>query len=132
MNPTSRSARTPPWPNRGRLAERQLGRRQLGCYTGVIEGNIDPAIPRKLRTLVNLDPNWKDGPAVIAGIRNRLVHPRRAAGFVAWPPEVLADAWRLSSLYLELVLLHALGVRSKIRDRLGSTRLGATVKPPWV
>lgn len=96
------------------------------------EGKIDPALPRKLSPLVGLDSNWTDGPSVVAGVRNRLVHPRRAGGAVAWPTDVLRDAWLLSSRYLELVLLHALGVTGRIRDRLGSPYAGATIKPPWV
>jgi hypothetical protein len=98
----------------------------------LMEGAMDPKLPRRLKSLSRLDPSWTDGPQVIAGVRNRLVHPRRAAGSVAWPTEVLTDAWRLSSRYLELVLLHSLGVTSNIRDRLGSPWIGATVKPPWV
>lgn len=94
--------------------------------------NINPAIPTKLRALRGLDPSWNDGPDIVAGVRNRLVHPRSTASSVAWPHDVLRETWLLSSRYLELMLLHALEVRSQIRDRLGSPHAGATVKPPWV
>ena len=93
---------------------------------------VKPRIPSNRTSLRNLDPNWKDGPAVIAGVRNRLVHPRHAAGTASWPGDVLVDAWLLSSRYLELLLLHALGVTSPIRDRLGASQwVGSVSKPPW-
>jgi hypothetical protein len=49
---------------------------------------------------------------------------------LGWPASILVDAWLLSSHYLELSLLHAMGVQSPIGDRLGSSpNVGATVKP---
>lgn len=97
-------------------------------------GKVDTSIPSSLSSLVGLDPNWRDGPAVVAGVRNRLVHPRHlGAGVVGWDGGVLADAWLLSSRYLELSLLHALGVRSEIRNRLAESQwTGSTALPPWV
>lgn len=95
--------------------------------------SVNPAVPARFASLIGLDPSWRDGPAVVAGVRNRLVHPRSAGGRVGWPASILIDAWLLSSYYLELSLLHAMGVQSPIRDRLGSSpHVGATVKPPWV
>jgi hypothetical protein len=96
-------------------------------------GGVDLLIPTQLASLVNLERSWKDGPAVVAGVRNRLVHPRRADGRVGWSGQVLVDSWLLISRYLELALLQAMDVRSGIRDRLGSSQwAGATVNPPWV
>jgi hypothetical protein len=43
-------------------------------------------------------------------------------GSSSWSGEVLADAWLLSSRYLELALLHRMGVESPIRDRLNPER----------
>ncbi len=94
--------------------------------------NIDLSIPPQLASLLHLEASWKDGPAVVVGVRNRLLHPRRAKGMVSWSGQVLVDSWLLISRYLELALLHLLGVRSGIRDRLGSSHwVGATVNPPW-
>jgi hypothetical protein len=96
-------------------------------------GTVDLSIPGQLSSLVGLDSAWKDGPAVIVGVRNKLTHPRQSEGRVSWPGQVLVDAWLLISRYLELALLHAMDVRSGIRDRLGSSHwAGATVNPPWV
>jgi len=96
-------------------------------------GNIDLSIPPQLASLQNLVRSWRDGPAVVAGVRNRLAHPRSASGKVGWPGQVLVDTWLLISRYLELALLHAMDVRSGIRDRLGSSQwTGVTANPPWV
>jgi hypothetical protein len=96
-------------------------------------GNVDLSIPPQLASLRNLDSSWRDGPAVVAGVRNRLAHPRSASGKVGWPGQVLVDTWLLISRYLELALLHAMDVRSGIRNRLGSSQwTGATANPPWV
>jgi hypothetical protein len=97
-------------------------------------GAIDRVLPSGLSSLAGLDRDWTDGPQVIAGVRNRLVHPRRTKKGVGWSNDVLLDAWLLSSSYLELALLFALGVRSNIRNRVlsPSSWVGSTVRPPWV
>jgi hypothetical protein len=70
------------------------------------------------------------GQLCAGGTRTRQKHMVDRLG---WPASILVDAWLLSSHYLELSLLHAMGVQSPIRDRLGSSpNVGATVKPPWV
>jgi hypothetical protein len=94
---------------------------------------IDPEIPVSMESLNTLDPNWQSGPEVIAGVRNRLVHPRRTGGGVGWTPQVLADVWLLTSAYLELTLLHAFGVNGEIRNRVLSSSpwVGSTIRPPW-
>ncbi len=95
-------------------------------------GKVDLSIPSRTPALVGLDRSWRDGPSVVAGVRNRLVHPRRTGASVSWSPDVLAEAWLLSSRYLELALLHALGVASGVRDRLAaSPYAGAIAIPPW-
>lgn len=93
---------------------------------------IDPGIPQSFTALHRLDPNWSSGPEVVAGVRNRLVHPRKVSGQVGWPYEVLIEAWLLVSRYLELCLLHLLGVTSGVRDRLSSdVWVGSIKAPPW-
>lgn len=93
---------------------------------------IDPMVPPGLSRLLRLNPSWKDGPDVIAGVRNDLVHPTRAGGRVGWPSEVLLDAWLLASRYLELVLLFSIGVTGPIRNRLNpNVWVGSVEKPPW-
>jgi hypothetical protein len=92
----------------------------------------DLAIPDGVATLRGLDPNWRSGPEAVAGVRNRLVHPSRKADSSSWPGEVLADAWLLSSRYLELALLHRVGVESPIRSRLNpNVMTGSVTPPPW-
>jgi hypothetical protein len=95
--------------------------------------NVDASIPPETPALSGLHPDWKTGPQVVAGVRNRLVHPRRREGGATSPGDVLADAWMLSSRYLELGLLHVLGVQSPIRNRLNpNVWTGAVAPPPWV
>lgn len=97
------------------------------------ECSADKSIPSALKNLQGLDGNWQSGPAVVAGVRNRLVHPRKSADRVSWPREVLCEAWLLMSRYLELCILHRLGVTSGIRDRLDSNVwVGSISPPPWV
>jgi hypothetical protein len=99
----------------------------------LVSASIDPTIPAETTALSGLLADWTTGPQVVAGVRNRLVHPRRGEGSATWPGEVLADTWLLSSRYLELCLLHLLGARSPIRNRLDrSTSTGAVAPPPWM
>jgi hypothetical protein len=93
---------------------------------------MDETIPASLSSLTSLNPNWKTGPEVVAGVRNRLVHPSKKDGGVAWDPTVLVEAWTLISLYLERALLRRLSVRSKVRKRLDpNVWVGAVETPPW-
>jgi hypothetical protein len=93
---------------------------------------VDREIPDAAASLRGLDANWQTGPEAVAGVRNRLVHPSRKADSSSWPGEVLADAWLLSSRYLELALLHRMGVESPIRDRLNpNVMTGSVAPPPW-
>jgi hypothetical protein len=95
-------------------------------------GSIDTSIPTETSALIGLLPDWKTGPQVVAGVRNRLVHPSQRDSNAGWSGEVLADAWLLSSRYLELCLLHLLGVEAPIRDRLGASQFtGSVAPPPW-
>lgn len=93
--------------------------------------NVDPAIPARLTKLPGLNQAWRDGPDVVAGVRNQLVHPTRARGRVGWQPEVLFETWLLASWYLELGLLHAMDVRNAVRNRLDpNVATGRVEKPP--
>ena len=95
--------------------------------------NADIDIPEVVANLRGLDSNWRSGPAAVAGARNRLVHPSRKADNSSWPGEVLVDAWLLSSRYLELALLHRMGVQSPIRSRLSpNVMTGSVAPPPWM
>jgi hypothetical protein len=96
-------------------------------------GSVDLTIPARLRKLIGLDPQWKLGPAVVAGVRNQLVHPRRSSRGIHWDGATMIDAWMLSSSYLELAMLHALDVTGPIRNRIMSPSPwpGSTIDPPW-
>lgn len=118
------------------LVDKEVWRRHMKAWekiTKLLETKaIQIGIPPETPNLVGLDPSWKTGPQAIAGVRNRLVHPSRKADSSSWPVEVLVDAWRLSVYYLELALLHRLGVTSPIRNRLNPNVWTGTVEsPPW-
>jgi hypothetical protein len=97
------------------------------------KGQIPHDIPSHLSSLIGLDDNWHTGPDVVAGVRNRLVHPSRSENReLGWSHDILIDAWFLASRYLELSILRRLGVTAPIRDRLNTNVwVGATEQPPW-
>jgi hypothetical protein len=115
------------WTNPGRVRASEKIRRLLDL------GNASDKIPQSLSSLGNLDANWRTGPEVAAGVRNRLVHPKKTAAGISWQGDVLVDAWILMCHYLELALLRRLEVTSGIRNRLVSDAwLGTIETPPWV
>lgn len=102
--------------------------------------NVDLAVPPSLSSLLSLNRQWRDGPTVVAGVRNRLVHPSRAHGRVGWSGSVLVEAWILAVRYLEFALLHALGgeeryqgpPRKESMDRIDSKpAVGFSVEAPF-
>lgn len=122
-----RRVTAPDWNNRTQYPAHRKIRELLGL------ANVDPAIPARLTRLAGLNQAWRDGPHLVAGVRNQLVHPTRARGRVGWPPEVLFEAWLLASQYLELGLLYTMDVRSPVRNRLNpNVGTGFVEKPPWV
>lgn len=72
---------------------------------------IDPAIPHAYRNLARLDPSWEDGPAVVAGVRNQLVHPRMRNGRIGPTLTTLLQTRMLSRGYLEDCILDVLKVK---------------------
>ncbi len=70
---------------------------------------IDPEIPPVYPGLRRLNPKWKDGPAVIAGIRNQLAHPRVQKENKNQKYRNLLHSWLLARSYLEQSLLGLLG-----------------------
>jgi hypothetical protein len=72
---------------------------------------IDPTIPHEYRNLARLDPSWEDGPAVVAGVRNQLVHPRMRNGRIGPTTTTLLQTRMLSTRYLEDCILDVLKVK---------------------
>jgi len=95
--------------------------------------SVDTSLPAGLPSLVRLHRDWRSGPEVVAGVRNKLVHPRRTSTGVGWSSQILVDTWLLASSYLELALLFALDVQSQVRNRILSPSpwVGSTMTPPW-
>lgn len=101
--------------------------------------NIDPAIPEQLTMLGQLsasDSNIPDGPAAIAWVRNRSVHPPKAGkdkkpGWAT--PAQLIEAWRLALQYCDLVILRLLGYNSDYGSRLHieGRWTGTVERVPW-
>lgn len=96
--------------------------------------NIAHAVPTELEALDRLarSENWGSGPEALTHVRNRLIHPRRRDGQFGWPHDVLVESWLLSSLYLELSLLHLLRAEGGYRCRLQSGGYSGPTTPfPW-
>lgn len=74
---------------------------------------LDP--PRHLRNLIGETPAGS-GPARIAHMRNRIIHPDRIGR--AFTSAGWFDAWRLSLRYLELSILRVLGYSGSTVNRL--------------
>ena len=87
-------------------------------------------LERRLKSIGSRD--WA-GPELIFNVRNELVHPPRKLDHPEWPdPDVLLEAWQLSTWYLELALLHTLGYNGKYWSRLKLGRNVYDIEPvPW-
>ena len=73
-----------------------------------------------------------DGPALIAYIRNRIVHPGRQKGKIDPATVPLFECWNLGLWYLELLLLFIFEYSGDYANRLRSDRwVGQTEKVPW-
>lgn len=79
---------------------------------GVLElAKIDPTIPYEYRSLTRLDDSWDDGPSVVAGVRNQLVHPRMRDGRLSPTLTTLLQTRKLSRQYLQDCILDLLKVK---------------------
>jgi hypothetical protein len=92
--------------------------------------DIPTGIPAELESLINhaKAKDW-DGPAAVAGVRNELVHPKRAEGLLS--SAVLRDAWLLAVRYLELSLLKVAGYEGDYVDRITTRFYGHAERVPW-
>ncbi|MBO2448665.1 hypothetical protein J4573_16305 [Actinomadura barringtoniae] len=78
-------------------------------------------------------PDW-EAPDVLAKIRNDLVHPPKKLTQLEWPTsDEMAEAWRLSMHYLELVILRLLDYKGMYLPRLQLTSrwVTHTETVPW-
>lgn len=74
-----------------------------------------------------------DGPAAIARVRNRIVHPPRKRDGL-WPSgEQVIQAWQLTLEYAELVVLRVVGSEGNFGTRIyeGGRWEGETQRVPW-
>ena len=102
------------------------------------QSSIDVALPANLselpRVLTTLDANGgttsKDGPEVLARMRNGVIHPSRKKPTFTTAEWI--DAWRLSQHYLQLAILARLGYTGMHRDPISDVRLEGSADPvPW-
>ena len=74
----------------------------------------------------------RDGPAAVMRVRNRLVHPKDTRSIYDYKG-LVAEASRLATRYLDLVVLHRIGFTGEVADR---TRIrgwhGETEPVPWI
>ncbi|WP_116996722.1 hypothetical protein [Desertimonas flava] len=98
---------------------------------------ISLAVPVELQALADRaatrhDP--ADAPAVLAGLRNRLVHPPKKPRQLDWPDgAVMREAWRLALEFAELGILRLLDYQGNYRHRrhFRGQWVGATEPVPW-
>lgn len=73
-----------------------------------------------------------DGPAIIARIRNHIVHPKNPRGDLYHIPGLVRDAWFLAHHYLTLLILNRIGYSGTLQENIGPGGWeGETVPVPW-
>jgi hypothetical protein len=93
---------------------------------------IPAEIPAPLTELIKTAiPSKSDGPGILTGVRNSLVHPGKKSG-AHITPYVTAQAWLLSMWYVELALLHIFEYKGQYFNRLKKQQGAGAVEPvPW-
>jgi hypothetical protein len=88
-------------------------------------------IPRKLTNLAGVGREFGlDGPGVISGARNAVIHPvgKQESRYRG----ACHEAWSLALWYLELSLLHLFGYRGRYSSRVSLKGAGLADFVPWV
>jgi hypothetical protein len=115
-------------------ARHGFGGRPAGGNTArfLKDRNIPLDVPRSLPKLRGYAAaRSQDGPTSVAEIRNAIAHPDVPASFFSgeWPS---TDARRLSTWYLELLLLSELGYEGPYENQLNDHRWSnETERVPW-
>jgi hypothetical protein len=97
--------------------------------------NVPTELPARLKALKTFAGGGTDvdGPAAIARVRNRIVHPpKKRDGH--WPSgEQVIQAWQLALEYAELVVLRVVGYDGNFGTRVyeGGRWEGDTQRVPW-
>jgi hypothetical protein len=90
----------------------------------------------KLSAWAQLTGRARSGPDALVGLRNALIHPttKNLSKALAVPSSAMAEAWQLSLVYLETVILALLGYDGPVYSRLlrGVSPEEAEVPKPWV
>jgi len=88
------------------------------------------ALTSHLRAVNNTD--W-GGPEIVFKVRNQLMHAPKNIESPEWPNgELLVDAWRLATWYLEMALLATAGYRGRYQSRLHLGGWSGDLQPvPW-
>lgn len=112
------------WQTEGRITASRMLRLLLKW------GHIPAEIPNQLPALAQLGAERElDGPAVVVWVRNRLVHVRPTEPMLN--TDVLRDAWKLVTHYLELCILKAIGYEGAYVNRVTAMYLGDVEMVPW-
>lgn len=73
-----------------------------------------------------------EGPEMLFGIRNDLVHPPKKLAQFEWPSsQELIEAWKLATWYLELAIVRILGYDGKYRSRVSGSSWWEYEPVPW-
>ncbi|MFQ4136801.1 hypothetical protein PGN35_010820 [Nodosilinea sp. PGN35] len=81
-----------------------------------------------------LQEKWVDGAKAITEIRNKLTHPKKKnrKKFLLLSRDIKINAWKLSLLYLELVLLKLFKHQGRYANRIRRKFVGDTEQVPWI
>jgi hypothetical protein len=95
------------------------------------DAGIDMSIPSTLTALAAYakEKQFSDGPGVLTGVRNKLVHPKDA-GEPYRIEDLVTEAWKLVTEYGELLLLHRIGYHGKYVPRSDWSAF-TSVPVPW-
>jgi hypothetical protein len=114
----------------GTMSEREFDKQGERASTfKELLSRVDVDVSRVPTSLPALKKSGQLGPDAIWRLRRQISHPRldrRPAD-----PDLTIDAWRISTWYLELVMLHWFGYAGSYGSRLKERWMGDVDPVPW-
>lgn len=103
-----------------------------GQISTVIDSAVQPGLARFAEDEAGQDDQSLDGPAAVAQVRNRLVHPKMPQDSIYRTDGLIVDAWLLTRHYLNQLILHWIGYTGSYQTFIGPGGWVGDVDPvPW-